>query len=107
MRIIFCTTAPGDAIPLLRALLTERLVACGNVLPGVRSLYWWKGEICDDPEELLIMETDSSNIEDKIARIAELHPYDVPKILAVEPAEGLPAYLQWAAAHTGQDHHTA
>lgn len=101
MRIIFCTTAPGEGIPLLRALLDERLVACGNIIPGVRSLYKWKGKICDDAEELLIMETDSSNIEAKINRIAALHKYDVPKILAVAPVEGLPAYLKWAAEHTG------
>ena len=76
-------------------------MACGNIVPGVRSLYWWKGEICDDGEELLIMETDSDNIDAKISRIAALHAYEVPKILAVEPTEGLPAYLAWAAKHTG------
>ena len=101
MRIIFCTTAPGEGKTLLRALLTERVVACGNIVPGVSSMYWWKGEICDDSEELLIMETSSDHIEDKIARIAALHAYEVPKILAVEPAEGLPAYLAWAKQHTG------
>lgn len=100
MRIIFCTTAPGAGEPLLRALLAERVVACGNIVPGVRSLYWWQGAICEDGEELLIMETDSDNIDAKISRIAALHAYEVPKILAVEPAEGLPAYLAWAAKHT-------
>ena len=102
MRIILCTTAPGEGIPLLKKLLEERIVACGNLIPGVRSLYWWKGEICDDGEELLIMETDSSDIEGKIARIAALHTYEVPKVLALEPTDGLPAYLAWAAKHTGE-----
>ena len=100
MRLIICTTAPGEGAVLLRKLLEERVVACGNIVPGVRSLYRWKGEICDDAEELLIMETDSQRLDEKIARIVELHSYEVPKVLAVEPTDGPVAYLDWVRKHT-------
>ena len=81
-------------------LLDARLVACGNIVPGVRSLYWWKGEICDDPEELLVMETAAEDIDATIAAIQQRHPYEVPKILAISPDEVLPAYLAWAREQT-------
>ncbi len=101
MRIIFCTIAPGEGAPLLRTLLEERLVAGGNIISGVRSLYRWKGEICDEAEEVLLMETDDDRIAEKIARIAALHPYEVPKVLALEPTDGPAPYLDWVRQHSG------
>jgi periplasmic divalent cation tolerance protein len=100
MRLIICTTAPGEGAVLLRRLLEERVVACGNIVSGVRSLYRWKGEICDDTEELLVMETSDDEIAAKIARIQELHSYEVPKILAIEPTDGPAAYLAWVRQNT-------
>ena len=100
MRLIICTTAPGEGAPLLRALLEERVVAGGNIIPGVRSLYRWKGEICDEAEELLVMETSDADLAEKIARITALHSYEVPKVLAVEPTDGPAAYLAWVRQHS-------
>ncbi|MFT5683381.1 MAG: periplasmic divalent cation tolerance protein [Myxococcota bacterium] len=100
MRLIICTTAPGEGATLLRSLLEERIVAGGNIVPGIRSLYRWKGEICDEAEELLVMETSSADLAAKIARIEALHSYAVPKVLAIEPTDGPAAYLAWVKQHS-------
>lgn len=95
IRILVVSVGPDRAEELARALLDERLVACVNVVPGVRSLYRWRDAVCDEAEALLVMETSAEDLDAKIARIAALHPYELPKILALEPSSVLPAYLQW------------
>jgi periplasmic divalent cation tolerance protein len=100
MRIIIVTCPPDGAVPLLRTLVEERLVACGNILGGVRSIYRWRGDICDEREEVLLMETSDVRVPAMMARLRELHPYEVPKILALEPAEKLPEYEAWVDEET-------
>ncbi len=100
MRVVFVTCPPEGGAPLLRALVAERLVAGGNILPGVRSIYWWKGEIREEAEEVLLMETAADRMPALLARIPALHPYEVPKIISFAPTEGLPAYLAWVADET-------
>jgi periplasmic divalent cation tolerance protein len=85
---------------LVRTLVQERLVACGNVLPGVRSFYWWEGEVQDDEEVVLFMETAAERVDAMIARLRELHPYDVPKIVVLEPDAVNAEYLAWARQET-------
>ena len=102
MRVVLVTCAPAGAEPLLRRLLEERLVACGNILPGVRSLYWWKGAIGDDPEELLLMETSDDLAAAVLERVKALHPYETPKIVTFVVAECHPAYAAWLAEVVGQ-----
>ncbi|MBN1335991.1 MAG: divalent-cation tolerance protein CutA [Deltaproteobacteria bacterium] len=97
MRLVLVTCAPHDAEPLLRRLLEERLVACGNILPGVRSLYWWKGAIQDDPEEVLLMETSTDRVSAVVARARALHSYETPKIVTFEVRESDPDYAAWLA----------
>ncbi len=101
MRFVLATCSPGEGPELVRTLVEEGLVACGNVVQGVRSIYKWKGEICDEAEELLFMETADERVDPLMTRLAELHSYDVPKILAFEPTDGLPAYLSWVNEMTG------
>jgi periplasmic divalent cation tolerance protein len=81
MRVILATCSPSEADALLDALLRERLVACGNLIPGVQSRYFWEGEIQSDEEILMLMETTDENAPAAVARLRELHSYDVPKIL--------------------------
>lgn len=100
MRIVFVTCSPGEGASLLRALVEERLVAGGNIIPGVRSIYRWQDEICDEAEEVLLMETEDDRVPELMARALELHSYDTPKILTFEPAEGPMAYLAWVHAET-------
>ena len=86
---------------LARALLTERLIACANVVPGVTSLYRWEGEVREDDECLLVMKTRSALVPRLVARIPELHPYELPEVLALRVDEGLPAYCRWVTDETG------
>ena len=100
MRILLVTAPPDAGEPLLRQLVEARVVAGGNIIPGLRSLYRWKGQVCDEPEVLLVMETSAEGIEAKIAQIQALHPYEVPKIVAFEPGEALAAYVAWVREHS-------
>ena len=100
MRIVFVTCPPEAGGKLLRSLVEERLVAGGNVLPGVRSIYRWREQICDEPEEVLLMETAPDRVAALMVRIEQLHPYEVPKIVCLSPDETLPAYLAWVRAET-------
>ena len=102
MRIILTTCSPDDAPKLVRSMLEKRLVGCGNILPGVRSLYWWEGEIQDDAEALLVMETRSDLVGDALSHLNDIHPYTVPKILALEPTDAHQPYVAWLREETEQ-----
>jgi periplasmic divalent cation tolerance protein len=96
---VVLVTAPDAeaAIDLTRKLLAEGLVACGNVLPGVTSVYRWEEEVHEDSEVLLVLKTHRSRLDELVRRVPELHPYDVPEVLALEVTAGHPAYLGWVA----------
>lgn len=96
-------TAPGAeaAETVVRGLLDERLVACGNVLPGAVSLYRWKGEVHRDDEAVVVLKTLRRLVPRLLERAGELHPYDVPELLVQEVADGEPAYLEWVGRECG------
>ena len=100
MRILLATCSPNKADEVLLALLHEKLVACGNLIPGVVSHYWWQGEICRDEEVVMLMETRADLASAAAERLAELHPYDVPKILTLDPSGVNGPYLDWLRAVT-------
>lgn len=89
-----------EAREISRTVVQEKLAACVNMISGVRSLYWWKGEVCDDQEWLLIMKTRTSLFPALQERIKALHTYEVPEVIAFRIEEGLPAYLDWVLAST-------
>ena len=84
-----------------RQLVSERLAACVNLLPGVTSIYVWQGREEESAETLALIKTRRELYPALEARLRELHPYEVPEIVAVELAAGLPMYLQWLAEQTG------
>lgn len=90
-------TVPSQAAAerLARALVEERLAACVNVVPGVRSFYRWEGAVQDDPELLLVAKTSRERIAALAARVKELHDYDLPEVLALPATGGSDAYLDW------------
>lgn len=100
VRLLLMTCPQDQVDALLEALLSERLIACGNVIAGVASRYWWQGALCSDREALVVMETAGSRVEATMRRIAALHPYAVPKILAFAPALAHAEYAQWVQAET-------
>jgi periplasmic divalent cation tolerance protein len=100
--IVVLVTCPkrtvGDRIA--RALVSEGLAACANVVPGLTSTYRWQGKICRDPEVLLIIKTQRRRLPALTERIRALHPYTVPEIIALPLIGGSPAYLAWVAEST-------
>ncbi len=99
--LVFCT-CPDEAVAerIAGALVEERLAACVNRLPGVVSTYRWKGEVCRDSESLLLIKTTIERFAALRERIVALHPYELPEVIAVDIARGLPPYLDWIAAET-------
>ena len=99
--ICFCTCPDTDtAERLAEALVEERLAACVNILPGLRSVYRWQAEVERADETLLLIKTVRERFDALSARIKALHPHELPEVLAVEATGGLPAYLDWIAANT-------
>jgi len=94
---VVLVTAPDDETPgiIARTLVEEGLVACVNIVPGVRSVYRWEGAVHDDAEVLLILKTRSDRCAAVAARVAELHPYKLPEVLALSVSAGSDAYLDW------------
>ena len=84
------------------ALVGERLAACVSVLPGMASTYRWQGAVERAQEVLLVATTVAARREALQARLVELHPYELPEVLAVEAA-ALPDYLDWLALETRAD----
>jgi periplasmic divalent cation tolerance protein len=91
---------PDKAAEIARALVEERLAACGNVLSGLRSIYRWEGKVQDEPEALLLLKTTRARFEALRARVLALHPYQVPEVIALPVEAGSAAYLAWIAAET-------
>jgi periplasmic divalent cation tolerance protein len=100
VRVLLTTLPPADADAVVRTLVGERLVACGNLIPGVRSHYWWDGAVQHDEEIVAIMETPASRLDAAIARLRALHPYSTPKIVALSPEWVHETYAAWARAET-------
>lgn len=99
--VIMVTVGNGEeALTIARTLVEEKRVACVNIVPRIRSIYRWKGEVCDEEEQLLIMKTRSDTFAGLQDRIAELHSYEVPEIISFPVAEGLPEYLNWVVEST-------
>ena len=88
----------ADARALVTALVAARLVACGTLLTGARSIYRWKGSITEEAEVVVLLKTDQSKWEALCAAVRERHPYEVPELIALPVARGLDGYLSWLAS---------
>jgi periplasmic divalent cation tolerance protein len=98
--VIVISTVPRDASErIATALVKEHLVACVNAA-AVMSRFFWKGECCTEEEDLLIMKTRKDLARKVIARLAAIHPYDVPEILVLPVLAGHAPYLEWVRGET-------
>jgi len=98
---IYVTVPTEEAARMIaRAVVEDRLAACANILPGMQSLYHWKGEVQEAREAVLIFKTRSSLFQALEARVRELHPYNTPCIVALPVEQGHAAYLEWILAET-------
>lgn len=94
--IVFTTfTSEEDAARVARVLVEERLAACANLLPGVRSIYRWKGEVADEREVMVLLKTRKQDWPALMSRLHELHPHETPECVAVRIAAGAPRYMAW------------
>jgi len=92
--VVLCTTPAVDAQRISGTLVEERLVACVNIA-DVKSVFRWNDEVQSEAEALLVMKTRAGKVRDLIARIRELHSYEVPEVIALPVIDGLEEYLDW------------
>ncbi|HEY2029088.1 MAG TPA: divalent-cation tolerance protein CutA [Myxococcales bacterium] len=100
--LIVLTTLPNadSAAALAKTIVDERLAACANILPAVRSIYRWQDKVQDEPEVLVLFKTQRAHFDGLRSRILELHPYEVPEVLALPVEQGHAAYLEWLMRET-------
>jgi periplasmic divalent cation tolerance protein len=93
---VYMTAADeGEAIAIARTIVTERLAACANILPGMRSVYRWDGKVEEGREVVLIAKTRTDRFPDLAARVRELHSYATPCIVELPIGRGDAPYLDW------------
>lgn len=94
---VILNTCPDleTAEAIANTLVDEELAACVNIIPGVRSVYIWEGQRTTSQEHLLLIKAMASDYEAIEETILELHPYELPEIIAVSISAGLPEYLDW------------
>jgi periplasmic divalent cation tolerance protein len=101
--LVLCTFPNSeDAAGAAERLVSEGLVACVNLLRDVRSIYFWAGEIVNATEVLCLLKTRADRFDELAARLRELHPYEVPEIVAVKPSAVNEPYLNWVISETSK-----
>ena len=100
--LLVVTNAPDREVAarIAEALVDKRLAACVNILSGCTSVYRWQGEIERAEEIPMLIKTRAARYAEVEATIRHLHPYELPEVIAVPLAQGLPDYLQWIAEET-------
>ena len=98
--VLITIDSEDEAVKIAKALLEENLIACANIIGKIRSLYKWKGEVCDDPEVLIICKSQRHLFSRLSEKVKALHSYDVPEIIAMPLVEGWAPYLQWIEEET-------
>ena len=95
--VVVLVTAPSaeKAAEIARAVVEEKLAACGNVIPSIRSIYAWEGKVHDEPEALLILKAPRKRFQDLCDRIVALHPYQVPEVIGLPIEGGNERYIDW------------
>jgi periplasmic divalent cation tolerance protein len=103
LRVVLCNAPPGQAKAIARALVDRRLAACVNLVPGVVSIYRWKGAVEEEAETTLLVKTRADLVPALTAAIRELHEYEIPEVVAlpIVLGEGNDAYRAWVADETG------
>lgn len=95
--IVVLMTAPSEeeGARIGKEVVTGGLAACCNIVPGIRSIYTWKGKLMDEAEVLCILKTRKELFEGLKEKVKELHPYEVPEVIALTIEDGLAEYLEW------------
>ncbi|MCI0415484.1 divalent-cation tolerance protein CutA [bacterium] len=95
--IVILSTAgnPEEASRIAEKLVSDHLVACVNIVPGIQSIYWWNNGVQKDQEVLMVMKTEKSRYRDVELAIKSLHSYEVPEIISLPLENGSEGYLKW------------
>lgn len=88
-------SSSSEAESLARGILRNKLAACVNLVPGIRSFYWWKGKVDSGREVLLLIKTERSRLQRLHRWVRANHSYEVPEFLALPLDRGDPTYLEW------------
>ena len=98
-------TAPSAEVAksLAHLLIHRRLAACVNILPGVTSVYEWKGTLEEDSECLMMIKTGADRVSELSDLVEKEHPYDVPEVISVSIEGGSEKYLSWVLSRTAQE----
>lgn len=95
VRLVLCNCSTDEASTLAERLVDEDLAACVNVFDGITSVYRWNDELCEDRETTLLIKTTDDRYEEMAEALTEYHSYDVPEIIAVDPADVADDYAEW------------
>ncbi len=99
--VVFVTTPVGElSTQIARVVVEEGLAACVNILPEIRSIYFWDNAVQDDAEQMLVMKTTADRFAALEQRVRELHSYDVAEVIALPIEHGSKDYLEWVSAMT-------
>ena len=102
VKVVLITVPPGDVgQKIADALVSEGIAACVNRVGPVHSTYIWQGELNRDEEELLIVKTSAERVDDLTKRVRELHPYELPEVIALDVTAGLTEYIDWVLTGSG------
>jgi periplasmic divalent cation tolerance protein len=101
--VIFVTTgSTEEAQRIGKELVKSNLAACVNIVSSVRSIFRWKGELCEEGETLMIIKSVNKNLDKTISKVKALHSYEVPEIIALPVVGGSEDYLKWLRNETGE-----
>jgi periplasmic divalent cation tolerance protein len=100
--LVVLVTVPNkdEGLRIARSLVSERLAACVNIIPGMESIYRWEARIAHDEELLLVIKTTADRFAELEVRVKDLHSYSTPEVIALEIRQGSPDYLKWLADST-------
>ena len=99
--ILITTSRDEEAQEIANKLLTQRKAACVNIIPKVRSFFWWQGEIDSADETILIVKSKASLVDEIVSLVKEAHSYEVPEVIALPLIGGNPDYLNWMSDELG------
>lgn len=101
IRVVFTTFSSEEvAAQIVRTLVEERLAACGTIIPKVRSIYAWEGLVEDSTEVMVVFKTGTERLASFEKRLLELHPYEVPELIALTPEAVSADYAAWVLGIT-------
>lgn len=101
VKIVLCTFPSVEKARQIGTVLVEtQLAACVNLIPAIQSIYRWEGKVEEQEEVLALFKTTTARYSELQQVVTEMHPYEIPELIALDLSAGLPVYLQWVLSST-------